>query len=524
LAGTTFTQTIGDGSATSFIITHNLGTRDVVTVLRNANSPYEVIEARWEATTTSTVTLDFSSPPAANSVRVVVYTAIAGSTITINSIDDLGDVTITSAASGDFLKWNGSAWVNDPINLGTDTVGSYVASLVAGTGVTLSNNSGEGATPTVAVDTTVIQARVANISDIEIGYLDGVTSAIQTQINSKAPTDSPTFTGTVSGVTKGHVGLGNVDNTSDADKPVSTATQTALDLKSNLASPTFTGTVTTNNLVVSGNLTVSGTTTSLNTETVTIDDNIIVLNNNATGPASGLPNAAVEIERGDAPNVALRWNETDDKWQFTNDGSTYSDIGSVTAASIIAAAGGDGTNGQALTTNGAGVLDFTTITGTTEASIIAAVGGDGPAGAVLSTNGSGDLSFTTSPSFSTVAAGAITIDSTGEINTSTQSVTTNEILTVDSFNKTVYRTAKYLIQVTQGLNQASKYTTSEVLLAHDGTTSYMSEYAVIELGSTRIPLTVSTSISSNDVLLRVTITDAATTNATVKVARTLIAV
>jgi hypothetical protein len=92
--------------------------------------------------------------------------------------------------------------------------------------------------------------------------------------------------------------------------------------------------------------------------------------------------------------------------------------------------------------------------------------------------------------------------------------------TVDSFDKTVYRTAKYLVQVTQG----SKYTTSEVLLAHDGTDSYMSEYAVIELGASRIPMTVSTSISSGNVLLRVTITDAASTNATVKVARTLIAV
>jgi hypothetical protein len=41
---------------------------------------------------------------------------------------------------------------------------------------------------------------------------------------------------------KADVGLGNVDNTSDANKPVSTAQQTALDLKANLASPTFTGT------------------------------------------------------------------------------------------------------------------------------------------------------------------------------------------------------------------------------------------------------------------------------------------
>ena len=54
-----------------------------------------------------------------------------------------------------------------------------------------------------------------------------------TSINLKANIESPTFTGTVSGITKAMVGLGNVDNTADIDKPVSTATQTALELKAN---------------------------------------------------------------------------------------------------------------------------------------------------------------------------------------------------------------------------------------------------------------------------------------------------
>tara|TARA_R100000808_G_C2137451_1_gene145564 strand:+ start:29 stop:751 length:723 start_codon:yes stop_codon:yes gene_type:complete len=44
------------------------------------------------------------------------------------------------------------------------------------------------------------------------------------------------------GVTKAEVGLGNVDNTADFAKPVSTAQQSAIDLKANIASPTFTGT------------------------------------------------------------------------------------------------------------------------------------------------------------------------------------------------------------------------------------------------------------------------------------------
>ena len=85
---------------------------------------------------------------------------------------------------------------------------------------------------------------IGDVSSTELGYLNNVTSAIQTQLDAKAPTANPTFTGTVSGVTATHVGLGNVDNTSDANKPVSTATQTALDAKLSLSGGTMTGALT----------------------------------------------------------------------------------------------------------------------------------------------------------------------------------------------------------------------------------------------------------------------------------------
>jgi hypothetical protein len=49
------------------------------------------------------------------------------------------------------------------------------------------------------------------------------TTGLQAALDAKAPLASPTFTGTVSGVTKAMVGLGSVDNTADASKPVSTA-------------------------------------------------------------------------------------------------------------------------------------------------------------------------------------------------------------------------------------------------------------------------------------------------------------
>jgi hypothetical protein len=77
-------------------------------------------------------------------------TGPAGSVGTI-TLDDLSNVTVPTPATTDFLKWNGTAWVNDPIDLGTDTVGDYVKNLVAGTGISVSTTTGEGQTPTVAI-------------------------------------------------------------------------------------------------------------------------------------------------------------------------------------------------------------------------------------------------------------------------------------------------------------------------------------------------------------------------------------
>ena len=72
-------------------------------------------------------------------------------------------------------------------------------------------------------------------ADVGLGNVDNtsdankpVSTAQQTALNLKAPLASPTFTGTVNGITKSMVGLGNADNTSDASKPVSTAQAAAI--------------------------------------------------------------------------------------------------------------------------------------------------------------------------------------------------------------------------------------------------------------------------------------------------------
>jgi len=75
-----------------------------------------------------------------------------------------------------------------------DNASADIQGVTAGTGLTGGGTSG---TVTLDVDTAVIQARVANVTDTEIGYLDGVTSAIQTQMDAKAPSSTAvTLTGT----------------------------------------------------------------------------------------------------------------------------------------------------------------------------------------------------------------------------------------------------------------------------------------------------------------------------------------
>ena len=61
--------------------------------------------------------------------------------------------------------------------------------LVAGTGITKSYNDNAN-TITLSVDTSTIQSRVANVTDTEIGYLDGVTSNVQAQLDSKAASNA----------------------------------------------------------------------------------------------------------------------------------------------------------------------------------------------------------------------------------------------------------------------------------------------------------------------------------------------
>ena len=111
------------------------------------------------------------------------------------------------------------------------------------------------------------------------------------------------------------------------------------------------------NAIFSGNLTVNGTQTTVNSATLSIADNKITLNSDYTGSGPS-ENAGIEVERGTVNNAVLRWNESTDKWQFTNDGGTsYSDITSYGNFSVTSASASG--NGALSYNNSTGVFTFT---------------------------------------------------------------------------------------------------------------------------------------------------------------------
>lgn len=106
---------------------------------------------------------------------------------------------------------------------------------------------------------------------------------------------------------------------------------TAFDTANN-ALPRSGGTIT-GDLVVQGNTVFSGTTTYANTQTLLIGDNIFVVNADLPSDVGPSENAGFEVNRGSSANVSLLWDESTDKWTFTNDGTNYLNIASTSDVS-----------------------------------------------------------------------------------------------------------------------------------------------------------------------------------------------
>jgi hypothetical protein len=248
---------------------------------------------------------------------------------------------IYNTSDNQLKVYDGSAWTN----VGGDITG---VNITAGTGLTgtVSTTSGQHTQTITLADTAVTAASYGSATAIPTFTVDAQgrltaagTVAISTDLTIAADTGSDDV------VSVGTDTLTFAGTANEVDTIVSN-NQIKIGL---VANPTVSG-----NLIVSGNLTVSGTTTTVNTETINLADNIITLNSNETGTPS--ENAGIEVERGTATNVALRWNEGSDIWELTKDGTNYKTIQNV-QESTYATSIGDGSATSIAVTHNLGTRD-----------------------------------------------------------------------------------------------------------------------------------------------------------------------
>ena len=530
--------------------------------------------------------------------------------------------------NGTILSGSTSVTSNGEVGTVTQWVGWQEGSAYAGT-FTVINDA-------ILVDTTTIQARVSNVSDTEIGYLDGVTSSIQTQIDTKAPINNPTFTGTVTlpgapstaneAATKAYVdnisaGLNfhapahaatttnlsaNYDNgasgvgatltadTSRAWVGIDSHTTFAVgnrilikdqtdgkqngiytitDLGSVSAPWVLTRATDSDNspagemaygdfcfvqnggqagfgFIVNTTGTISIGTTSISyvqfnagqvviagnglTEstpgTIAIDTTITtdlstaqtLTNKTLTSPKINedvaLTATATELNYVDGVTSAIQ-TQLDGKV----DESLFDTKGDILVASAdnTPAKLSVGTNGYLLTANSSATNGVEWA-----AAPISLPSQSGNSGKYLTTDGSsaswGTVSSYSAPTIgSTSIASGATVTSISGLTlkeTSTTTVSANTATTIDTNALSAFTTVKYVVSIKQG----SKIRSSEIIAHTDGTLVDYAEFGVVETGGLMNGILVEAVASGSNCLLRVTITNAASTNATVKIQETLI--
>lgn len=436
------------------------------------------------------------------------YTATSGTSVTLLEACLAGDqvdlvgfsggiISAAPKANGDLLVYNASTqiWENYPqsdVSVGNaakwatartlsftgDATGSMsvdgsanasAALTLANSGVTAGSYGTASAVPVLTIDA---KGRITSASTTAVAGVSAVSYNTTTGVLSIDTSAGTTFTA--------DIGVGSGD------------------------SPTLAALTTTGNVTVGGNLTVNGTLTTINSTSLSVDDVNITL-------ADGAANAAAADGAGltvAGANATLTYTSADDRWNFNKN---------LNVGTVYGALSGNASTATTLQT-------ARNING-------------------VSFNGSADVTVTTAGTGISVSGTAVSIDSTvvtltgtqtlsnkslnafdqkiGSTSISNQSVIQASISTttqtaIDTFDAAAYRSAKYVIQVTQG----SSYQVSEILVLHNGTTTSTAEYAMMNTGG--LLGTFTTDISSGNVRLLATMASA--TAATINITRTTIVV
>ena len=288
----TATITIASGVATVTdtvtVVAAESGTTDTLDKLTITNTnQYDLVYLFADTGDTITLT-NTSSPSADGQIRTVsdANETLSSTTPTIlirkgnywygygggvvNAVSDIGDVTISSIGSGELLKWNGSAWVNNTLaEAGISATGhTQAASTITDFDTEVANNSA----------VTANTAKVTNAT-----HTGDVTGSTVLSIASD-----------VVGATE----LGVTAGTATASK--------ALVVDSN---KDLTGV---RNLTVAGDLTVNGTNTIINSTTLTVDDKNIEMGSVASPSDTTADGGGITLKG--ATDKTILWDDANDNW------------------------------------------------------------------------------------------------------------------------------------------------------------------------------------------------------------------
>ena len=227
----------------------------------------------------------------------------------IDTVDELADTTISGKASGDYLKWNGSAWVNANdfsfASASTNQILKYNGTKWVNsdaTGLMSLNELSDVSTAGVATNK-ILKYNGSAWVVADDNYEDGIVDIVEDT--------TPQLGGNLD------VQANSIISTGSNDIQLSPASGRAV--------------------VVNGDLTVTGTATTLDVQNMTVEDQLISLNKWDSDPTNNTNDIGFVMWRGSADeagakgdNVAMIWDESEDKFRFGYTAANGTETGTIT--------------------------------------------------------------------------------------------------------------------------------------------------------------------------------------------------
>jgi hypothetical protein len=239
-------------------------------------------------------------------------TYVDNAVATENEISEMNDVTLTSLSTGEFLQYNGSAWVN--IDLDTDDIdeGSNLFYTTTRANTDIDARVTKSFVDALNVDadtldgndsTAFATAAQGTLADSALQSGDNVSELVN-DANYIDLTDLSGGTGVTYDNTTGQISIGQSVGTTDNV----TFNNVTVDGILNSDDITATTMTVSNDLVVTGDLTVQGTTTTLNTDTVSTEENMIKLASGNTGNSTDIGIYGKVVQSSTTKYVGLHWD------------------------------------------------------------------------------------------------------------------------------------------------------------------------------------------------------------------------